>query len=91
VGLLSGVVRHGNWLQNQRRKNKRSQQTMKIQVIKEDAYIVGDSFFAVDRETAARFLCLRESLSEHNAYQRLDMAILADEANKPYICYRKAA
>jgi hypothetical protein len=64
---------------------------MKIQVIKEDAYIVGDSFFAVDRETAARFLCLRERLTEHEAHRQLDMAILTDEANKPYICYRKAA
>jgi hypothetical protein len=64
---------------------------MKIQVIKEDAYIVGDSFFAVDRETAARFLCLRESLSEHDAYKQLEMAILADESNKPSICYGKAA
>ncbi len=61
---------------------------MKIQVIEEGAYIVGDSFFAMDRETAARFLCLRERLTEHEAHRRLDMAILSAEANKPYICYR---
>ena len=61
---------------------------MKIQVIEEGAYIVGDSFFAMDRETAARFLCLRERLTEHEAHRRLDMAILSAEANNPYICYR---
>ncbi len=61
---------------------------MKIQVIQDDAYVVGDSFFAVDRETAARFLCLRERLTEHEANRRLDMAILSAEASKPYICYR---
>jgi hypothetical protein len=60
---------------------------MKIQVIKEDAYVVGDSFFAVDRETAARFLCLRERLTEREAHRRLEMAILSAEADKPYICY----
>jgi hypothetical protein len=32
---------------------------MKIQVIKEDAYIVGDSFFAVDRETP--YICYRKA------------------------------
>ncbi len=40
----------------------------------QDMYIVGDSYFAVSRENAARLICLKWRRSEHDANLALDKA-----------------
>lgn len=51
----------------------------------QDMYIVGDSYFAVSREDAARLICLRWHYSEHDAYLALDMASAEAQSNRPNI------